>query len=83
MGFAPSLAFRRRHRKKQNQKRGELREAVKTGESKEEIDRLREQVKQGQKEIVQDKNDIRAERLESVKDQNEAKQGTKSSNDAK
>src|SRR6516225_2736837 len=61
-------------RKELNQTRGELRDAVKSGESKEEIERLQKQVQQGKKDIGQD-------RLESAKDQNEAKQGTNSSKD--
>ena len=69
-------------RKELNQTRGDLRDAVKSGESKEEIERLQKQVQQGRKDIVQDKKDIRQDRLESVKDQNEAKQGTNSSKDA-
>ena len=68
-------------RKELNQTRGELRDAVKSGESKEEIERLQKQVQQGRKDIVQDKKDIRQDRLESAKDQNEAKQGTNSSKD--
>jgi hypothetical protein len=68
-------------RKELNQTRGELRDAVKSGESKEEIERLQKQVQQGRKDIAQDKKDIRQDRLESAKDQNEAKQGTNSSKD--
>jgi len=65
-------------RKDQQQKREELRDAVKSGASKDEIEQLKNQVKEGQKAIVQDKKEIRQDRLESLKDQ-----GTKSSKDAK
>jgi hypothetical protein len=70
-------------RKEQQQTRGELREAVKSGASKEEIEQLKNQVKEGQKAIVQDKKEIREQRLGSTKDQSEAKEGTKSSQDTK
>jgi hypothetical protein len=70
-------------RKEQQQKRGELRDAVKSGASKEEVERLQKQVKEGQKAIVQDKKEIREQKLGSTKDQSEVKQGTKSSKDAK
>jgi hypothetical protein len=70
-------------RKEQQQKRGELRDAVKSGASKEEIEQLKGQVKEGQKAIVQDKKDIREQKLGTTKDQSEAKQGAKSSKDAK
>jgi hypothetical protein len=70
-------------RKEQQQTRGELREAVKSGASKEEIEQLQKQVKEGQKAIVQDKKEIREQRLGSTKDQSEAKEDTKSSKDAK
>jgi hypothetical protein len=56
-----------------------LRDAVKSGASKEEIEKKKQQVKEGQKAIVQDKKEIREQKLGSTKDQNEAKQGTKSS----
>ena len=64
-------------RKEQQQTRGELREAIKSGASKDEIQELKNQVKEGQKAIVQDKKDIREQRLGSTQDQSEAKQGTK------
>jgi hypothetical protein len=70
-------------RKEQQQKRGELREAVKSGASKEEVEQLKSQVKEGQKAIVQDKKKIREQKLGSTKNQSEAKQGTKSSKDTK
>ena len=69
-------------RKAQQQKRGELRDAVKSGASKDEIEKRKKQVKEGQKAIVQDKKEIREDRLQSAKDQKEAKQGTQSSKDA-
>ena len=69
-------------RKEQQQKRGELRDAVKSGASKEEIEKRKNQVKKGQKAIVQDKKEIREDRLQSAKDQKETKQGTKTSKDA-
>jgi hypothetical protein len=56
-------------RKEQQQKRGELRDAVKSGASEEEINQLQKNVKEGQKAIVQDKKDIREDRLGTVKDQ--------------
>ena len=65
-------------RKEQQQKRGELRDAVKSGASKEEVEQLKSQVKEGQKAIVQDKKEIREQKLGSTKDQKEVKQGTKS-----
>ena len=65
-------------REELNQKRGELREAVKSGASKEEIEQLKDQVKEGREAIVQDKKEIRQDRLDSLKDQ-----GTKSSKDTK
>ena len=68
-------------RKEQQQTRGELREAVKSGESKEEIEQLQKQVKEGQKAIVQDKKEIRKDRLGTVKD--ETKPGTQPTEDAK
>ena len=70
-------------RKEQQQKRGELRDAVKSGASEEEIEKRKSQVTEGQKAIVQDKKEIREQKLESTKDQKEAKQDTKSSKDAK
>jgi hypothetical protein len=70
-------------RKEQQQKKGELREAVKSGASKDEIKPMQKQVKEGQKAIVQDKKDIREQKLGSTKDQSEAKQGSKSSKDTK
>lgn len=65
-------------RKAQQQKKGELREAVKSGASKEEIKERQKQIKEGQKAIVQDKKEIREQKLGSTKDQSEEKQGTKS-----
>ena len=56
-------------RKEQQQKRGELRDAVKSGASEDEIEQLKNQVKEGQKAIVQDKKDIREDRLGTGKDQ--------------
>ena len=69
-------------REELNQKRGELRDAVKSGASEDELEKRKNQVKEGREAIIQDKKDIRTERLGSTKDQNEAKQGTKSSKDA-
>jgi len=63
-------------RKEQQQTRAELRDAIKSGASKEEIEELKNQVKEGQKAIVQDKKEIRQDRLQSLKDQS-----TKSSKD--
>ena len=65
-------------RKEQQQTREELREAVKSGASNEEIGQLQTQVKEGQKAIVQDKKEIRQDRLDSLKDQ-----GAKSSKETK
>ena len=65
-------------RKEQLQKKEELRDAVKSGASKDDIEKLQKQVKEGQKAIVQDKKEIRQDRLESLKDQ-----GTKSSQETK
>ena len=70
-------------RKEQQQKRGELRDAVKSGASEEEIEKRKSQVTEGQKAIVQDKKEIREQKLGSTKDQKEAQQDTKSSKDAK
>jgi hypothetical protein len=70
-------------RKEQQQKRKELRDAVKSGASKEEIEKKKQQVKEGQKAIVQDKKEIREQKLGTTKDQGDAKQGTKSSADTK
>ena len=64
-------------RKEQQQTRGDLREAVKSGASQNDIEDLKNQVKEGQKAIVQDKKNIREQRLGSTQDQSEAKQGTK------
>src|SRR5215470_18749611 len=61
-------------RKEQQQTRGELRDAIKSGASKDEIEDLKNQVKEGQKAIVQDKKNIREQRLGSTQDQ---KEGTK------
>jgi hypothetical protein len=69
-------------RKEQQQKRKELRDAVKSGASKEELKQRKKGVKEGQKAIVQDKKEIREQKLGSTKDQKEVKQGTKSSKDA-
>jgi hypothetical protein len=65
-------------RKEQQQKRKELRDAVKSGARKQ----RKKGVKEGQKAIVQDKKEIREQKLGSTKDQTEVKQGTKSSKDA-
>ena len=65
-------------RKEQQQKKTELRDAVKGGASKEEIEQRQKDIKQGKKGIVQDKKQIREDRLDSLKDQ-----GTKSSKDTK
>jgi len=70
-------------RKEQQQKKTDLREAVKSGASKEEIQQRQKQIKEGQKAIVQDKKDIRQDRLQSTKDPNEVKQGTQPSKDTK
>ena len=64
-------------RKEQQQTRGELRDAVKSGASKDDLEDLKNQVKEGQKGIVQDKKNIRDQRLGSTQDQSDAKQGTK------
>jgi hypothetical protein len=58
-----------------------LRGAVKSGASKEELEKRKQQVKEGQKGIVQDKKAIREQKLGSTNDQSDAKQGTKSSKD--
>ena len=64
-------------RKEQQQKRGELRDAVKSGASEEEIEQLKNQVKEGQKAIVQDKKEIREQKLGGAsKDQSETKPGS-------
>jgi hypothetical protein len=70
-------------RKEQQEKREELRDAVKSGASEEEIEKRKSQVTEGQKTIVQDKKEIREQKLGTTKDQNDAKQGTKSSPDTK
>lgn len=70
-------------RKEQQQKRKELRNTVKSGATKEEVEQRKQQVKEGQKAIVQDKKEIRQQKLGSTKDQSDAKQGTKSSTDTK
>src|SRR5262245_24494829 len=64
-------------RKEQQQTRGELRGAVKSVASKDEIGDMENQVKEGQKAIVQDKKNIRDQRLGSTQDQSDTKQGTK------
>ena len=56
-------------RKEHQEKRGELRDAVKSGASEEEIKQLQKNVKEGQKAIVQDKKDIREDRLGTGKDE--------------
>ena len=63
-------------RKEQQQKRGELRDAVKSEASEEEVEKRKSQVKEGQKAIVQDKKEIREQKLGSTKDQSDTKQGT-------
>jgi hypothetical protein len=71
-------------RKEQQQKKGELRDAVKSGASKDEIKPLQKQVKEGQKAIVQDKKEIREKKLEgSSKSQSETKPGSSPSKDSK
>jgi hypothetical protein len=70
-------------RKEQQQKRKELRDAVKSGASKEEIEKKKQQVKKGQKAIVQDKKQIRKDQLGSTKDQKEAKPDTQTSKETK
>jgi hypothetical protein len=70
-------------RKEQQQKRTELRDAAKSGASKEELEQRKKAVKEGQKAIVQDKKEIREQKLGTKKDQSDAKQGTKSSADTK
>ena len=64
-------------RKEQQEKRGELRDAVKSGASEEEIEKRKSQVTEGQKAIVQDKKEIREQKLEGAsKDQSETKPGS-------
>ena len=64
-------------RKEQQEKRGELRDAVKSGASEEEIEKRKNQVTEGQKAIVQDKKEIREQKLgEASKDQSETKPGS-------
>ena len=64
-------------RKEQQEKRGELRDAVKSGASEEEIEKRKSQVTEGQKAIVQDKKEIREQKLgEASKDQSETKPGS-------
>ena len=64
-------------RKEQQEKRGELRDAVKSGASEEEIKQLQKGIKEGQKAIVQDKKEIREQKLgEASKDQSETKPGS-------
>ena len=64
-------------RKEQQQKRGELRDAVKSGASEEEIEQRKNQVTEGQKAIVQDKKEIREQKLGGAsKDQSETKPGS-------
>jgi len=64
-------------RKEQQEKRGELRDAVKSGAGEEEIEQLKNQVKEGQKAIVQDKKEIREQKLGGAsKDQSETKPGS-------
>jgi hypothetical protein len=70
-------------RKEQQQKRKELRDAAKSGASKEELEQRKKDVKKGQKAIVQDKKEIREQKLGTTKDQSDAKQGTKSPADTK
>jgi hypothetical protein len=70
-------------RKEQQQKRKELRDAVKSGASKEELEKRKQEVKEGQKGTVQDKKKIREKKLGTTKDQSDAKQDTKSSKDTK
>ena len=66
-------------RKEQQQKRGELRDAVKSGASEDEIEQLKNQVKEGQKAIVQDKKEIREQKLGGAsKDQSETEPGSPS-----
>jgi hypothetical protein len=63
-------------RKEQQEKRGELRDAVKSGASEEEIKQLQKGVKEGQKAIVQDKKEIREQKLGGASDQSETKPGS-------
>ena len=64
-------------RKEQQEKRGELRDAVKSGASEEEIEKRKSQVTAGQKAIVQDKKEIREQKLGGAsKDQSETKPGS-------
>ena len=64
-------------RKEQQEKRGELRDAVKSGASEEEIKQLQKGIKEGQKAIVQDKKEIREQKLGGAsKDQSETKPGS-------
>ena len=64
-------------RKEQQEKRGELRDAVKSGASEEEIEKRKSQVTEGQKAIVQDKKEIREQKLGGAStDQSETKPGS-------
>ena len=64
-------------RKEQQERRGELRDAVKSGASEEEIEKRKSQVTEGQKAIVQDKKEIREQKLGGAsKDQSETKPGS-------
>ena len=64
-------------RKEQQEKRGELRDAVKSGASEEEIKQLQKGIKEGQKAIVQDKKEIREQKLGGGStDQSETKPGS-------
>ena len=64
-------------RKEQQEKRGELRDAVKSGASEEEIKQLQKGIKEGQKAIVQDKKEIREQKLGGAStDQSETKPGS-------
>jgi hypothetical protein len=64
-------------RKEQQQARQDLRDAVRSGADKDEKEDLKNRVKEGQKAIVQDKKNLREQRLGSAQDQSEDKQGTK------
>jgi len=64
-------------RKEQQEKRGELRDAVRSGASEEEIEKRKSQVTEGQKAIIQDKKEIREQKLGGAsKDQSETKPGS-------
>ena len=69
------------NRQNQIQQKEELRDAVKSGASQEELEKRKQKVKEGKKATVQDKKDLREQKLGSTEDQNDAKQSIKSSKD--